>query len=144
MTLIACQPTPIYSKFHTIPTSGWHQDSLLLHEVTVIDSATAYEVLIVVRHNMHYPYQNLWLFIEEYVDNLCIHRDTIEATLADDYGRWLGKGNNRYTLPLIYNNSHRFANTENHTISIQHGMRAEWLEGITDIGLIIKISDGKK
>lgn len=136
--LSACQPTPIYSKFHTVPTSGWNQDSILTYDVEVEDSTTIYEVLIVVRHNMRYPYQNLWLFVDEFEKNMCIRRDTIEATLADNYGRWLGKGNNRFTLLLMYNSSCRFKLTGNYTFNIQHGMRTERLEGITDIGLIIR------
>lgn len=141
LALSSCQQAPVYSKFHTIPIHGWHQDSVLTYEVNVSDSTKNHEMLIVVRHTAQYPYQNLWLFVDEYAGTILLHRDTIEAMLADDFGRWIGSGVNRYELPLMYAPAYHFMQKNNNRITIQQGMRTPWLIGITDVGLIIKQHD---
>jgi len=127
-----------------MPIQGWHKDSVLHYPVNIDDSISPYEILIVVRNTTEYPYQNLWLFVDEYEEDVCIHRDTIEAMLADEYGRWLGKGSRRYELPLLYSGSHRFTRTGNHTFTIQQGMRVDCLTGITEVGLVIKKNNGQE
>lgn len=137
----SCQQPPVYSEFYSLPYQGWHQDSILSYDIQVLDSTASHEVLIVLRHTTQYPYQNLWLFVDEYAGGLLLHRDTIEAVLADDFGRWLGKGINRYELPLCYSASYRFIQQKNNRITIQQGMRTPILVGLTDIGVIIKQKD---
>ena len=137
LALSSCQQRVVYSDFRTLPIEGWHEDSVLTFETDMQDSVGTYDVLIVVRHTNQYAYQNLWLFVENCTDLGISQRDTIEATLADDYGRWLGSGINRYELPLLY-----IKNSPAHTcprrFTIQHGMRTEWLKGITDVGVVIR------
>ena len=84
------------------------------------------------------------MFVNEWYGGLLLQRDTIECDLADSYGRWLGNGASIYELPLLYTSSYQFARTGEYLFTIQHGMRTEWLQGITDIGLIIEECNGKK
>lgn len=134
----ACGHQSIYNVFYEMPAEGWHQDSILTFDLPAMSTTEPYEVLIVVRHTKQYPYQNLWLFVEESASRGSIHTDTIEAIMADDYGRWLGAGNSRFELPLLYDDTYHFTQTEDIRFRIQQGMRAEYLKGITEIGLIIQ------
>lgn len=135
LCLSSCQRRVVYSDFYSMPAEGWHQDSILNYDVTVADTISDYNILLVVRHTSQYPYQNLWLFIDEYAGNMLLRRDTVEAMVADDFGRWLGNGVNRYEIPLMYDASYRFMQKENNRITIQQGMRTTWLTGITDVGV---------
>lgn len=137
----ACHERVVYTTFYSQPLEGWHQDSALTYTAEIADSTALYDMLIVVRHNGEYPYQNLWLFVDEYKGNMLLHRDTIEAMMADDYGRWFGKGINRYELPLLYDAHRRFEQTGEYTFAIRQGMRTEWLKGITDVGVVVEIRD---
>ena len=138
LALSSCQPRVAYSDFRTMPIEGWHEDSVLTFETDIHDSMGIYDVLIVVRHTNQYAYQNLWVFVDTYTDLGISQRDTIEATLADDYGRWLGSGINRYELPLLYIDNMSMP-THQTRFTIQHGMRTEWLKGITDVGVVVKV-----
>ena len=140
----ACNDRVVYSTFYSLPTEGWHQDSTLTYTTEITDTIASYEMLLVVRHTTQYPYQNLWLFVDTYAEDILIYQDTIEATLADDYGRWLGTGINRYELPLLYDDHHRFTQSGEHTFAIRQGMRNEWLNGMTEVGLIIQKNNGKE
>lgn len=134
----ACRERVVYTTFHSLPLEGWHQDSALTYTAEITDSTALYDMLIIVRYNGEYPYQNLWLFVDEYQGETCVYQDTIEALLADDYGRWLGTGISRYELPLLYDEQRRFERTGEHRFVIRQGMRSEWLKGIQDIGVVIR------
>ena len=144
LVLTSCQPKQIYTHFHSISELGWGEDSLLRHEVTVTDEASLYDVLITVRYDGSYPYQNLWMFVDEWYGELLLSRDTIECYLADDYGRWVGAGIATYELPLLYESEHRFAHPGDYRFTIQQGMRTDYLQGIKNVGLMVVYNNGKK
>lgn len=144
MLLCSCNNRTVYTDFHSLPAGGWHQDSVLSYSISEADSSSVYEVLLLLRHTDTYGYQNLWLFVDEYVDSVLIHQDTIEAMLADEYGRWLGRGRHRYELPLLYDDSYYFSSSHTHTFRIRQGMRTDCLQGITEVGMIIQYKDGQE
>lgn len=135
LLLSSCGHSVAYNAFVSLPMEGWHEDSVLSYDVCVADSTMDYDILIVVRHTNKYAYQNLWLFVDEYAGDQHISRDTIEAMVADDYGRWISRGFNTYELPLQYATSYRFASALHNRITIQQGMRTSCLKGISDVGI---------
>lgn len=134
--LTSCQRGYLYCHSTDLPTKGWHQDSILSFAYAPIDSLQDYSIRFVVRHNGQYPYQNLWMFVKEYRDSFCTHIDTIECSLADDFGRWHGRGVHVYELELIYEEPVRYG-SGNYSILIEHGMREEILKGILSVGVDI-------
>lgn len=129
LIFLGCSKGKIYAHYEAVPIHGWHQDSTLLFTFPVKDTLSTYCMTIHVRHMQNYPYQNMWLFIEQ---------DTIEFYLADERGNWLGNSQNgTVNMPVLYEDSFHFAHSGEHTISIKHGMRDSVLNGITDIGLTI-------
>lgn len=126
--LLACDSRTVYSQYEAIPAAGWNEDSILHFDFTIEDTLNDYRCLIHVRHSETYPYQNMWLFV---------NNDTIEFYLADERGRWLGNGKNGLIeMPVLYEESVRFSKGE-HRISIQQGMRDKDLRGISDIGVAV-------
>jgi gliding motility-associated lipoprotein GldH len=145
LALSSCQQRVVYSDFRTLPIEGWHEDSVLTFETDMQDSVGTYDVLIVVRHTNQYAYQNLWLFVESYTDLGISQRDTIEATLADDYGRWLGSGiGSLYTNLYYYKEEMHYAQVGTYTYIIEQAMREDELRGIANIGLQIIEKNGKE
>ena len=63
-----------------------------------------------------------------------MRRDTIEAMLANERGKWLGSGVSKYTLPLLYVEEVPLQEGE-YNVVVQQGMREDVLRGITDVGL---------
>ncbi len=144
MLLAACQPRVVYSEFHEMPLSGWHEDSVLQYAADITDSLAMYDILFTVRHNAQYPYQNLWLFVGEEMADGTMRYDTVECYLADDRGRWLGSGMRTYELPMLYETGYHFVRGGKHIFTLQQGMREECLRGITDVGLQIVESHGEE
>jgi gliding motility-associated lipoprotein GldH len=137
--LVACGDGAIYDSFVSIDKNGWHQDSVIVFEVTVSDTSNRFEIFLTVRNNQNYPYSNLFLFREIETKGGIEFRDTAQYLLADRYGKWLGKGIGALrTNTFIYRNQAlRFTKVGIYTFTLQHAMRDELLVGIEDIGLRI-------
>ena len=135
--LLASCNRPMYVGLHDLPVTGWHQDSTLTYAVPVTDSVNAYDILLQLRTGSNYPYQNLWLFISEYRDSVFVTCDTIECMLADDRGRWLGKGNIHHDLTLLYAPGCRFPHAGTYTYTITQGMREEVLHGVESVTVLL-------
>lgn len=144
ISLVACNQQQVYSEFHSVEQAGWHIDSLVKYTVDISDSTARYELVITLRHTTQYPYQNIWLFVDKSFGNTLLQRDTVEGMMADNYGRWLGKGIMRYTLPLLYDDACWFPCSGEYIFSIQQGMRTECLQGIYDVGLQVVKYNGKE
>jgi gliding motility-associated lipoprotein GldH len=136
--LTYCRKDVVYSQFCSIPSEKWAVDEEAQFDYTIADTAADYRMLIYVRHTERYPYQNMWLFVN---DN---HRtDTIEFYLADDRGQWLGDKHHGFIeMPVLFEETKHFADTGTYHMSVCHGMRDSLLRGVTDVGLeIMKIGD---
>lgn len=129
LMLLSCRPQSVYSHYEAIPEKGWASEQTLTYEYTIDDTTALYQVLLHIRHTENYAYQNLWLF----VDN-----DTMDITLADERGNWIGSGRNGIlSLPVLYQDSVQLT-AGKHEIHIQQGMRETLLTGIKDVGVEIK------
>ncbi len=128
---------PTYSDFRSVPLLQWGMDSVVQF---VYEAEQSYDgrILLDIRHSENYPYQNMWMFVGITTpDTTTI--DTIEFYLADDRGKWLGKGRNGLIeMPILYEQHFAFDSAGVYTFTLQHGMREQSLRGISDIGVIIE------
>lgn len=137
LALTACRQDIVYSHFCSIPSENWHIDSVAQFDYTIEDAGIDYQMLLYVRHTERYPYQNMWLF----VDN-GIYQDTIEFYLADDRGQWLGdKKHGLMEMPILLEEQIHYPDTGTYRLTVQHGMRDSLLRGVADVGLEIVKSE---
>ena len=137
--LPACKNKPVYMHFETLPTEGWHADSLCTFTWAPENTTNTYQILFHLRHTNAYPYQNLWLFVTRNEGNRSVS-DTLEIYLADDRGTWLGNGRNGLiSMPVLYDDNYRPHDTL--TLSICQGMRDTMLRGVRDVGVEITVDN---
>ena len=133
----SCRNDIVYSQFSSIPLGEWHIDSVAHFDYTIADEIADYRMIVYVRHKENYPYQNMWLFLDNGE-----RRDTIEFYMADDRGRWLGDQHHGFVeMPVLIEDNYHFADTGTYYLNIQHAMRDTLLRGITDVGLEIMKSE---
>lgn len=138
ISLAACDRNRVYEDSQQLPKS-WDKDSLARFEVPIEDSLSVNSVYITVRNASEYPYSNLYLFVTTVAPSGAYVTDTLECILADDSGKWLGKGFAKYwdhRFPMRKNV--KFPEKGKYTISVQQGMRDENLVGIHDVGVRIE------
>lgn len=138
-SLAACSENIVFEENQPINPRGWMVDDILVFEHELKDTTALHDIFLNVRNNTHYPYSNLYVFFQTRFPDGRVFRDTVEMTLADKQGKWTGKG-----FGKIKSNSFHFRKDVWFPIegvyefSIQHAMREEVLEGITDMGLRIE------
>lgn len=135
--LTSCRKDVVYSQFCSIPSESWIADEVASFDYKIEDIHADYRMLVYVRHTERYPYQNMWLFIDD-----SLHKDTIEFYLADDRGQWLGDKHHGFIeMPILLEENYHFADTGMYHMTIQHGMRDSLLRGVTDIGFEVVKSE---
>ncbi len=137
--LINCTNKPLYDRVDSIPSDGWETGNKLMFEFPITDTTLSYDILFHVRNLQNYSYSNIWLFIEIAAPNSFVKRDTFEIMLADDAGRWLGKGiGNINSMLTPYRIETTFPFRGIYKITLQHAMRDELLKNMLDVGIRVQ------
>lgn len=140
LLLFACNKGEVYYQFKHIPNAKWGKDNVLLFDIdsTTMDAFRQYNISIELSHNGQYPYQNLWLFVKQNLQDSTFITDTIEIELADIYGKWNGNGSGGiYQLSVPYKKSIAIHPEKRCSIFIRQGMRDEPIKGIEKVGVKI-------
>lgn len=141
--ITSCENIIMYHSYQHIPSNGWNKSDTITFHLMVNDSLTndstpgLYNLQLLVRNNTEYKYQHLSLYVENnFPDSTIWRKDTIRFEIADENGRWLGKGisglyeNSRVLDAVHLKNPHRF------TFKIIPLMNDSILTGLNDIGVI--------
>lgn len=137
-SLHSCVEKPVFAGNEKVATTGWDVAKPVLFEVAITDTITAHDMLIHVRNTPEYAYQNFWMFVESSSPSGVVQKDTLECILADNAGKWLGKGvASTREISVMYFEKIRFPEKGTYTFSISQGMRNISLVGIESIGLSI-------
>lgn len=128
----------LYTNFQSVDEDGWMNNQYIEFQLdSVVNQQTDVDVLLVVRYSEDYDYESLCLVKEEIISNYDVKTDTIEIRLADSDGRLIGRGQNG--LYEVVDTLHRSLRINDYySLSLAHGMREKLIEGINDIGIIIK------
>ncbi len=136
---LSCAKLHKYEEYKTLDANGWNKDSLAVFKVDFEGNNKNYDLNIDIRNKQNYAYSNLWLFINIESPAGIQTADTLECTIADPTGRWLGSGlGDLFDNEYKYKQNVTFPDSGTYKITLQHGMRANNLEGISDIGISIK------
>ncbi len=136
---LSCDENAIYDKNLTIPHEIWSYKDTLSYYVNIADTLHSHNIYLNIRNSHHYEYSNVFLFVSTYAPNGYFLKDTVEVTLADKTGKWLGKGAvNVFSLQVPYKMQIKFPYMGIYLFEIQHAMWNKNLKGIADVGLRVE------
>lgn len=135
----SCDKNIVYEQYRSVNSNGWHKDSILNFNFEIVNSNQAYNLLLNVRNIEAYPYSNLWLFVDIFAPDSSSVRDTLEYTLAQPNGKWIGKGaSGVYHSTFLFRSNVFFPVNGGYRFVVQHAMRDDMHKGITNVGLRIE------
>ena len=137
---ISCNKGIVYNDFRPVPDKVWEKQFAFDFHFDMKDTSVPYDITLQLRNNDFYPYQNLWIILDELHQSEIEIQDTIEYRLVDNSGRWTGNGISLFQNQFPLRTNYHFPDTGKYTISIRHGMFDDRLKGIEDIGLQIRAS----
>ena len=123
----------------------WHQDSLKEFSFRILDTASIHEMSLFLKTNNNYPYRNVHFFTYLINPDSTMFLDTASFDISDVRGRKLGdKGFNSKRKHKLLLDKIKFKKKGTYHFLVQQGMRTVNLEGIENIGLIIKKTNENK
>ena len=135
----SCDRNRIFEQNQAIPESGWAISNVIKLKVDIKDPSTPTNFYINVRNADGYPYNNICLFIKTIFPNGKMSNDTLDCTLADEKGKWIGSGmGDLYDNQIPFKKNVRFPLAGTYSFEIQQGMRMENVPLIMDVGLRIE------
>lgn len=138
--LSSCDEGVVYYRFHSIKNSNWNQATadFLIDSLTV-DPDKRYDIVLEIVNNNQYLYQNIWLLVQQNITDTTFVSDTVEITLADSHGKWLGKGSaGLYQLSVPYKASVALDSTRAYLVRIRQVMKDNPIKGIEKVGVLIQ------
>lgn len=134
MIMCACSTDRRYSHFINIPNDGWNREDELIYELPKSEYKGKDNLMLMIRSNSSYPYNNLSLIISQKTIPSGKQRiDTmrIKLTNAEDTNKQ-GLVTYQQNIPIdgLYHKQN-----DSTTVTIRHYMRSETIHGIKDIGI---------
>ncbi len=134
----SCSTNILFDQNVSLPQEGWHKNDAVNFNVNINDSINSFKFNLNIRNTTDYRYSNLYIFLKTELPNGNISHDTIECILANNEGKWLGKGwGNIKENNIVLKSNLRFPLTGNYKFLLQQAMRVDTLKGISDMGLSI-------
>ena len=135
----SCSKLGLYEKSFRIPNQSWSYSNKPTFTFNIPDTASLYNIYIVLRHTDGYRYNNIWLKLGSQAPGDSMRYQNINLKLGDDKG-WEGQGmddifeirKNITPGPVSFNKPGKYIFT------IAQIMREEDLKHILDVGIRIE------
>ncbi len=138
-SIYSCDQNRVFEENIALPDHRWNRTNVLVFNVEISDTVNPHNIYVNVRNGGQYQYSNLFLFVRTVSPTGHWIRDTVECTLANEKGRWLGSGlGDIATLKIPYKMNVRFPYQGLYTFEIEQAMRTEELKHMFDIGLRVE------
>lgn len=137
--LFSCDHKRVFESYDSVADAHWQKDSAFSFDCEIKDALLTYNLYINLRNSVDYPYSNVWMFITITPPEGVARTDTIEFALADPTGKWFGSGYGKFRdNKFQYRNNVFFPKAGTYNFKIQHGMRNDVLEGVSDVGVRVE------
>jgi len=139
LLLLSCKSRVVYTNSMAMAEETWKLTDISDFKVLITDTVNSNNVLFTIRNGSSYPFRNIFLFVTTTSPDGKKITDTLQYNLADEKGKWFGKGfGDIHELNLPYKSNVFFPLKGTYEFKIQHGMRVENLKGVYDFGLRIE------
>ena len=143
LLLLVCCNTNTESSYSIFEEDSWHADSIITLNHSVVDTITKQNLYLKIRHTTDFEYQNIFLFVD-----FQEKRDTIEVTLSEKNGKWLGSGfGDIKEVEYCFAKEIIFNSKKTSNVTVEQAMRygdqpvITNLKGIIALGINIKKSE---
>ena len=142
--LLGCDSAKVFEENIGLENHIWRVENQLKFQAEIIDTISEMNLILNIRHSSHYPFSNLWIFVNTVNPAGTQITDTVECVLATKYGKWLGSGLGDIWDVQIPFKKLVFSSSGGYTFEIEQAMRygdkarIEQLPEIMDIGFRIE------
>ncbi|MBC7886818.1 MAG: gliding motility lipoprotein GldH [Ferruginibacter sp.] len=138
--LVACSKIEVFEKNTDIPRQQWQYALKPVFDFSISDTASLYNLYIVLRHTDAYRYNNIWLNIGSQSPADTMRYQRFDLQLGTDAGGWEGIGmDDIWELrKSITRGPFKFNKTGNYKFSVAQVMRENPLPEILSVGVRVE------
>jgi gliding motility-associated lipoprotein GldH len=134
--LSSCSSNVVYTDSFAMNEKTWRLPDIAVFKIPITDTINSNNIFFTIRTGSSYPFRNIYLFVTTASPDGRSITDTLQYNLADEKGKWYGKGfGDIHELNLPYRSNVYFPVKGTYQFKIQHGMRTEDLKGVYDFGV---------
>lgn len=138
-SLVGCDSSVVYEENIKIDKNAWSSEKPLVFQANIKDTAIGHNVYINLRNASHYPFSNIFIFMNTTLPNGQLDRDTLEIMLASKDGKWLGNGlGDIWDNRILFKRNVSFPMPGEYRFELIQAMRLDPLPGIMDGGIRIE------
>ncbi len=136
---VSCTNIDLYEKSVIIPGQAWQSKFKPSFHFTIKDSASLYQLFLVLRHNDKYSFSNIYINLyAQWPGSDTVKKIRRDLTLANNENGWLASG-----MDDIYEHRIPLGDPEplkagTYTFTIEQIMREDPLKNVLNVGLRIE------
>jgi gliding motility-associated lipoprotein GldH len=135
----ACGTAPIFDENKEIVEYNWDYKAPINLDVNITDTNKYCNIFINLRINGDYKYSNLFMWVYETLPDKTVSKERVEFILADDRGKWLGKGlGDIHPYQLQFKPRKKFKQAGIYSYSLEQNMRDDILANVVSAGVRIE------
>lgn len=90
LVLVSCTRINLFEKHASIPGHEWNSSYKPVFEFDITDTTAVYDVMLILRHNEKYRYNNIWLNLAIQPPGDTAQTIRVEKVIATNKDGWLG------------------------------------------------------
>ena len=135
----SCDSNVVFEENIKFPENRWEQKNNIVFTTEIKDTLTPQNIYINVRNAGGYQFSNLFVFFTTQTPSGKRERDTVELTLANPSGKWMGDGlGDIWDNRLLFKSNFLFPEKGIYTFTFEQAMRVDPLPQLMDIGIRIE------
>jgi gliding motility-associated lipoprotein GldH len=137
-SLASCDDSLIYEENKGLDGMTWKASEPITFQVDIQDTLQACNFYFNLRHGEDYSFSNIFVFMKTTFPNGEAARDTMEFTLQQPDGKWIGSGlGDLRDNQILFKQNLKFPLRGTYTFSLEQAMRQEELPHVSEVGLRI-------
>lgn len=138
LSFVACGPDHLFREIQKTDQESWSYDAPLHFKTTITDTSALYDVFIILDHLKSYPFENLYLRINQQAGQES-QTDTLTLDIMSKDGYYKGKCDEESCemKALIFDHI-RYVQPGPLNFTVEQFTRNKSLEGIKAVGLEIR------
>lgn len=144
LTVSGCNRKTVYHHYEHTPNVGWEKIDTLFFDIPPVSRSAVLQEEIGLRISQRYPFLRLSLIVQQEVipdaqsgKRRFVRTDTLNCSLYDEDGTAKGKGIGYYQYSF-YLTDLSVSEKDSLHIAVRHNMRREILQGIVDVGILLR------
>ena len=138
--LASCEKIDVFERSTAFKDQEWQSAVKPAVTFSITDTASLYNLYIVLRHSDAYNYNNIWMNILTKAPGDTLKKQSLQLTLADNKIGWLGSGMDDIFEHRIRITSSpiQFKKPGDYQFAFEQLMREDPLEHVLNVGLRIE------